>query len=68
MGTREIRAHLLEMYGAEVSPTLISSNIDATNDETKLWQSRPLDPCYVIVYLDCLILKVRDAGSARHAP
>jgi putative transposase len=63
MSTREIQAHLLEMYGAEVSPTLISSNTDAVNDETKLWQSRPLDPCYAIVYLDCLMLKVRDAGS-----
>jgi putative transposase len=63
MSTREIEAHLMEMYGAEVSPTLISSITDAVNDEIKLWQSRPLDPCYAIVYLDCLMLKVRDAGS-----
>lgn len=69
MSTREIEAHLLEMYGAEVSPTLISSITDAVNDEIKLWQwpkatrSRPLDPCYAIVYLDCLMLKVRDSGS-----
>ena len=63
MSTREIEAHLLEMYGAEVSPTLISSITDAVNDEIKLWQSRPLDPCYAIVYLDCVMLKVRDSGS-----
>ena len=63
MSTREIEAHLLEMYGAEVSPTLISSIVDAVNDEIKLWQSRPLDPCYAIVYLECLMLKVRDDGS-----
>jgi putative transposase len=63
MSTREIEAHLLEMYGAEVSPTLISSITDAVNDEIKLWQSQPLDPCYAMVYLDCLMLKVRDSGS-----
>lgn len=65
MSTREIEAHLLEMYGAEVSPTLISSITDAVNDEIKPWQSRPLDPCYAIVYLDCLMLKVRDSGWGR---
>ena len=63
MSTREIEAHLLEMYGAEVSPALISSITDAVNDEIKLWQSRPPDSCYAIVYLDCLMLKVRDSGS-----
>ena len=52
-----------DSVGAEVSPTLISSITDAVNDEIKLWQSRPLDPCYAIVYLDCLMLKIRDSGS-----
>src|SRR6266481_2708257 len=51
MSTREIEAHLLEMYGAAVSPTLISSITEAVADEIKLWQSRPLDACYAIVYL-----------------
>ena len=63
MSTREIEAHILEMYGATVSPTLISSITEAVTDEIKLWQSRPLDTCYAIVYLDCLMVKIRDSGS-----
>lgn len=42
------------MYGAEVSPNLISSVTDAVADEVKAWQSRPLDTVYPIVYLDCI--------------
>lgn len=62
---REIQSHLEEMYGTEVSPTLISSTTDAVADEVKAWQSRPLDPVYPIVYLDCSHVKVRDSGSVR---
>ena len=51
MTAREIQAHLQEMYGAEVSPTLISTVTDAVVDEAKAWQSRPLDALYSIVYL-----------------
>ncbi len=65
MTVREIQGHLEEMYGAEVSPTLISSVTDAVVDEVKVWQSRPLDALYPIVYLDCIHVKVRDAGSVR---
>ena len=65
MTVREIQGHLEEMYGAEVSPTLISSVTDAVSDEVKAWQSRPLDPVYPIVYLDCIHVKVRDAGAVR---
>lgn len=61
---REIQAHLEEMYGTEVSPSLISSVTDAVIDEVKAWQSRPLDPVYPIVYLDCIHVKVRE-GSVR---
>ena len=64
MTVREIQAHLEEMYGAEVSPTLISSVTDAVNDEVKAWQARPLDPIYPIVYLDCIHVKVRE-GAVR---
>jgi putative transposase len=53
------------MYGTEVSPTLISSVTDAVVDEVKAWQSRPLDTLYPIVYLDCIHVKVRDAGIVR---
>jgi putative transposase len=65
MTVREIQGHLQEMYGAEVSPTLISSVTDAVIDEVKAWQSRPLDGLYPIVYLDCIHVKARDAGAVR---
>jgi len=64
MTVREIQAHFEEMYGTEVSPTLISSVTDAVIEEVKAWQSRPLDSIYPIVYLDCIHVKVRD-GSVR---
>jgi putative transposase len=65
MTVREIQGHLQEMYGTEVSPALISSVTDAVIDEVKLWQSRPLDAVYPIVYLDCIHVKVRDEGAVR---
>lgn len=64
MTVREIQAHLQEMYGAEVSPSLISSVTDAVSDEVKVWQARPLEPIYPIVYLDCIHVKVRE-GAVR---
>jgi putative transposase len=64
LSVREIQAHLQEMYGTEVSPSLISSVPDAVMEEVKLWQSRPLEPLYPILYLDCIYVKVRD-GSVR---
>ena len=65
MTVREIQAHLEEMYGTEVSPTLISSVTDAVMDEVKTWQARPLDALYPIVYLDCIHVKARDSGAVR---
>lgn len=53
-----------EMYGTEVSASLISSVTDAVADEVKAWQARPLDAVYPIVYLDCIHTKVRD-GAVR---
>lgn len=64
MTVREIQAHLQEMYGTEVSPSLISSVTDAVSEEVKAWQGRPLDPIYPIVYLDCIHVKVRE-GAVR---
>ena len=64
MTVREIQAHLQEMYGTEVSPSLISSVTDAVSDEVKAWQARPLDAIYPIVYLDCIHVKVRE-GAVR---
>ncbi len=64
MTVREIQSHLEEMYGTEVSPSLISSVTDAVADEVKAWQARALDAIYPIVYLDCIHVKVRE-GSVR---
>ena len=62
MTTRDIQAHLKEIYGVEVSPDLISTVTDAVIDEVRAWQSRPLDPLYPILYLDALVVKVKDQG------
>ncbi len=62
MTCREIRAHLQEIYGVEVSPDLISTVTDSVIDEVRAWQSRPLDAVYPILYLDALQVKVRDQG------
>ena len=66
MTTREIQGHLEEIYGIEVSPTLISNVTDAVIEEVKLWQGRPLEELYPIVYLDALMVKVRDEGHIQN--
>ena len=66
MTTREIQGHLEEMYGIEVSPTLISNVTDAVIEEVKLWQNRPLEELHPIVYLDALMVKVRDEGHIQN--
>ena len=60
MTTRDIQEQLKDLYGVEVSATLISDVTDAVIDEVKSWQSRPLDKIYPIVYLDALVIKVRE--------
>lgn len=64
MSPAEISAQIHEFYGAEISPATVSNIADTAMDEFKAWQSRPLDPVYPIVYLDCLFVKVRE-GTAR---
>lgn len=59
MTTREIVATFKEMYDADVSPTLISKVTDSVLEQVIEWQSRPLDEIYPIVYLDCIMVKVR---------
>lgn len=66
MSTREIQGHLEEIYKIEVSPALISNVTEAVMDEVKTWQSRPLDSVYPIVYLDALVVKIRDGGHVRN--
>lgn len=59
LSTRDIQAQLQELYGVEVSPTLISNVTDAVLEEVKTWQSRPLDRVYPIIYFDALVVKIR---------
>jgi putative transposase len=66
MTTRDIQGHLEEMYGVTVSPALISNVTDAVLDEVKTWQNRPLDTVYPIVYLDALVVKMREEGTVQN--
>ncbi len=59
MTTREIVRTFKEMYGADASPTLISKVTDAVIEQVVEWQSRPLDAVYPVVYLDCIVVKIR---------
>ena len=63
MTTREIVETFKELYGADVSPTLISKVTDAVKERVIEWQSRPLEAIYPIIYLDCIVVKVRQEGS-----
>jgi len=63
---REIQGHLQEIYGTEVSPDLISKITDAVIEDAKAWQNRPLERLYPIVYLDALVVKIRDGHAVRN--
>ncbi|MDI3466181.1 MAG: Mobile element protein [Nitrospira sp.] len=65
MTTREIQNHLEELYGTEVSPTLISTLTDAVLEAGRLWQSRPVEAVYPILYFDCLFVKSRHEGAVK---
>jgi putative transposase len=66
MTTRDIQAHLQEIYKVEVSPALISSVTAAVQEEVIAWQGRPLDALYPIVYLDALKVRMRDNGHVQN--
>jgi transposase-like protein len=66
MSVREIQGHLLELYGTEVSPMLISTITDEVIEEVTQWQQRPLEAMYPIVYFDALRLKIRDEGTVKN--
>ena len=59
LSTREIVKAFQELYGAEISPTLISKVTNAVIEQVVEWQARPLDEVYPIVYLDCIVVKIR---------
>jgi putative transposase len=66
MTTREITGHLKELYGVDVSPSLISAVTDTVIEDVKAWQGRPLDAVYPIVYLDAIHLKMRAEGQVQN--
>jgi len=63
MTTRDIQAHLEDIYGVEVSADLVSTVTDSVIEEVKEWQNRPLEALYPIVYFDAVRMKVRDEGQ-----
>ena len=66
MTVREIQGHLLELYGLEVSPDLISTVTDAVLETVAEWQNWPLEPMYPLVFFDALRVKIRDEGLVRN--
>ena len=66
LSTREIQSQLEELYGVDVSPTLISNVTDAVLDQVKTWRSRPLDAVFPIVYFGALVVKSRQDGSVKN--
>jgi putative transposase len=65
MSVRDIQSQLYELYGAEVSPDLITRGTDSVLEQAKEWQSRSLESIYPIVYIDALFVSVRDGGTVR---
>lgn len=66
MTVREIRGHLEELYGIDVSPDLISTITDAVLEAVAEWQGRPLDACYPLIFFDAIRVKIRDEGFVRN--
>ncbi len=65
LSTRDIEAHLGEIYGVKVGRDLISKVTDVVMDDARAWQTRPLDDVYPVVFLDALVLKIHDGGSVQ---
>src|SRR4051812_24535929 len=65
LSVRDIRAHLAEIYGVEVGHDLVSRVTDAVMDDVRAWQQRPLEDVYPVIFLDCLVLKIREGGTVQ---
>ena len=65
LSTRDIEAHIAEIYGVHIGRDLISRVTDAVMDDARAWQQRPLDDVYPVVFLDALVLKIREGGSVQ---
>lgn len=66
MSVREIQGHLMEIYGLDVSPDLISTVTDAVMETVTEWQNRPLETSYPLVFFDAMRVKIRDEGLVRN--
>ena len=62
MTTREIEAHVRELYGVRISPALVSAVTDTVHEEVAAWQSRPLESVYAVVFFDAIRVKIRSEG------
>src|SRR5438105_3827544 len=65
LSTRDIEAHLAEIYGVQVGRDLISRVTDAVMEDVREWQQRPLDDVYPVVFLDAMVLKIREGGTVQ---
>lgn len=68
MTVEEIRSHLGDIYGTEVSKDFISTVTDKVLDDVRAWQSRPIEDCYLVLWIDALVVKVRVEGVVRNRP
>jgi putative transposase len=68
MTVEEIRAHLADIYGTEVSKDFISTVTDKVLDDVRAWQNRPIDDCCLVLWIDALVVKVRVDGVVRNRP
>ena len=67
MTTGDIQAHLLEIYGTEISRETISKITDAIVEDMVAWQNRPLDRLYPVMLIDAIVVKIRDAPGRQPA-
>ena len=65
LSTRDIEAHLEEIYGVKVGRELISKVTDAVMDDARAWAARPLEDVYPVIFLDALVLKIREGGTVQ---
>jgi putative transposase len=65
LSTRDIEAHLEEIYGVKVGRELISRVTDAVMDDVREWAKRPLEDIYPVIFLDCMVLKIREGGTVQ---
>jgi putative transposase len=68
MTVEEIRGHLADLYGTDVSKDFISTVTDKVLDDVRAWQNRPIDDCYLVLWIDALVVKVRVDGVVRNRP